>query len=259
MNRTQRPRNLLLSFLAGLGGASLALAGLAGARAIARDSDVIDVLNVRRINVVNGDGTYALVLANSSRLPGVIRGGKESKRSRRGIPGILFYNNRGDEVGGLVYPYRDTENGVDAGVQLSMDQVPHAQTISLIHWRNGDFVRSGLRVTDYPTDIGPEEVAKCEPCKAALADLRAAKDEEAQEAALRRYFEVLGEHRLMAERIYLGSEGEQARKAMLELKDSRSRPRLRFMVDEHDRPHIEVLDENGDVVQSLVETSSRTR
>ena len=32
---------------------------------------------------------------------------------------------------------------------------------------------------------------------------------------------------------------------MLELKDSRSRPRIRIVVDEDDNPRIEILDENG--------------
>jgi hypothetical protein len=213
----------------------------------------MDVLNVRRINVVNDDGTYAVVLANSSRLPGVIRGGAESG-SREGIPGILFYNNFGDEIGGLIHPYRETEqSGVDAGVSFSMDQADHGQAVNLIHWRNGDFVRSAVKVTDFPTDIGSQEVSRSKARLEALSALQAAEGEEAQEAAYRRYIEVLGENRFLAERIYLGSEGAQTRKAMLEIKDSRSRPRIRLIVDENDEPRIEVLDENGNVVQSLVD------
>jgi hypothetical protein len=38
---------------------------------------------------------------------------------------------------------------------------------------------------------------------------------------------------------------------MLEIKDSRSRPRIRLIVDEDDRPRVEILDEKGEVVSSM--------
>lgn len=103
--------------------ASMAAAGAAGALAvvfIGAAAPDHDTLTVRRLNVVNEDGSLALVIANAQSLPGVIRNDEESG-NRRGIPGILFYDNNGDEVGGLIYPHR--ENGaVDAGVSLSFDQ-----------------------------------------------------------------------------------------------------------------------------------------
>ena len=91
-------------------------------------------------------------MANSRNLPGGIRDGKQSGQ-RTGIPGIIFYNNFGDEIGGLIYPARTLESGYDGGVQLSMDQIKQTgQAVALRHWRSGDYVRSMLEITDYSTE-----------------------------------------------------------------------------------------------------------
>jgi hypothetical protein len=65
------------------------------------------------------------------------------------------------------------------------------------------------------------------------------------------YLPLLGEKGYLAHRIFLGSEGAEKRRAMLELKDSRSRPRIRLIVDEDDTPRIDILDEKGKVISGL--------
>lgn len=214
-----------------------------------------DAIDVKRINVVEDDGSYALVLANSQNLPGVIRNGEErSPDQRKNVGGILYYNAKGDEVGGLITNRSGRENRVDGGVQLSMDQLnDQGQTIALMHWINGDFVRSALRVWDLPTDKPYSTMNENARAKEARDRLAAAESEEEAIRLNREYQRVLGEEGLWAERIYLGSEGEGARQAMLEIKDSQSQPRIRLIVDEQDRPRIEMLDENGAVVRSWSE------
>ncbi|HSM09124.1 MAG TPA: hypothetical protein VLA33_08925 [Gemmatimonadota bacterium] len=237
----------LIVLSAGVGGA---FAGgiVTGTGTLAAQDAEPRELTVERLNVVNEDGSYALVLGNASSLPGVIRDGEE-QGSRDGIPGILFYDNHGDEVGGLIYPRRTLENGrTDAGVSFSMDQPPHdGQTINLLHWRNGDFVRSALRITDFPTDINNQEILQSSEYRDGLEAVREAEGEAAKEAAYREFLEMMGENRYRSERIYLGSEGAKTRSAKLEIRDSRSRPRIRLVVDENDDARIEILDENGEV------------
>lgn len=232
--------------------ASMAASGAVGALAvifIGAAAPDHDTLTVRRLNVVNEDGSLALVIANAQSLPGIIRNDAESG-NRRGIPGILFYDNNGDEVGGLIYPHRENGGNIDAGVSLSFDQTNSGQAINLIHWRNGDFVRSGLRVSDFATDRTPEQSNENPAVRAALRALQEAPEPE-QEALYYRYLEVLGEQGFQAERIYIGSEGARSRTATIELKDSRSRPRIRLSVDENDQPRIQVLNERGEVVREL--------
>src|SRR5688572_7965340 len=62
-------------------------------------------IDVERLNIVEPDGRLSLVLANKPRLPDVIVGGVEHDTGRKGTrgPGMLFFNHKGDECGGLTY------------------------------------------------------------------------------------------------------------------------------------------------------------
>src|SRR5204863_24601 len=59
-------------------------------------------ITVERINVVDANGTLRLVIANKDRMhPGVLNG-VTIDRSRP-VSGLIFFNDEGDEVGGLTY------------------------------------------------------------------------------------------------------------------------------------------------------------
>ena len=214
--------------------------------------EILEELSVKRLNIVEDNGQRALVLANSRSLPGSFLDGVEQP-ARRGVPGILFYNPLGDEIGGLIYPARTSEGGYDGGVQLSMDQIKQTgQAIALRHWRNGDYVRSVLEITDYATDRLASEADDDPDLAAVLERLDAAETAEEQDRIwFYEYLPLLGEKGYLAHRVFLGSEGAGQRRALLEIKDSRSRPRIRLMVDEDDRPTVQILDEAGEVVSAL--------
>ncbi len=64
------------------------------------------VLTVERLNIVDSTGHLSLVLSNGARLPGGTFAGKEYPQSfvgRGKSAGMIFYNEGGDEVGGLIY------------------------------------------------------------------------------------------------------------------------------------------------------------
>jgi hypothetical protein len=93
-----------------------------------------DEIDVQRINVREVDGTLRMVLANHSRLPGVIERGKEHAKVDRPYAGVLFYNDEGTENGGLVFGGRRNANGevVDSGASLSFDRYgSNAQIVQL--------------------------------------------------------------------------------------------------------------------------------
>jgi hypothetical protein len=245
------PKAVFLSIITLAGGF---LGGfLASVLVPARDSmkDVLDEITVKRINIVEDNGTYALVMANSQKLPGGVRDGKQSGM-RTGIPGMIFYNNLGDEIGGLIYPARNMEYGYDGGVQLSMDQIKQTgQAVALRHWRSGDYVRSMLEITDYSTEKFAGEANEDPEISAVLKRLQEAGEADQEAIFQEDYLPLLGEKGYFAHRIFLGSEGAEKRRAMLELKDSRSRPRIRLIVDENDNPRIDILDEKGKVISGL--------
>ena len=59
-----------------------------------------DEINVKRINVVNEDGTPFFVIANPERTPSPKLGGVEYERAVKG-GGAIIYNQDGDERGGI--------------------------------------------------------------------------------------------------------------------------------------------------------------
>lgn len=212
---------------------------------------VLDEINVKRVNVVEENGRLALVMANSQNLPGPVRDGKQGGM-RSGIPGLIFYNGLGDEIGGLIYPARSLESGYEGGVQLSMDQIKQTgQAVALRHWRSGDYVRSMLEITDYSTEKFAGDANEDPEIGAVLKRLQEASEADQERIFQKEYLPLLGEKGFLAHRVFLGSEGAARRRAVLELKDSRSRPRIRLVVDEDDKPRIDILDEEGRVISGL--------
>jgi len=214
-------------------------------------NEILDVINVKRINVVEDNGNFSLVIANSLNLPGSIRDGEQSGM-RIGVPGMIFYNNFGDEIGGLIYPARSMDAGYDGGVQFSMDQIKQTgQAIALRHWRSDDFVRSVLEITDYSTEKFAGEANDDPEIQDVIKKMQEVDEEDQEKIFREEYLPLMGEKGYLAHRVFLGSEGSQKRRTMLELKDSRSRPRIRLIVDEDDKPRIEILGEKGEVISEL--------
>lgn len=80
-------------------------------------------IDVERINIVNPDGKPAIVLANSRNLPDPIQDGKTIKSDRGQMPGLIFFNSLGDEVGGLIFDGKlDDKGRPKAGMHFSMDR-----------------------------------------------------------------------------------------------------------------------------------------
>src|SRR5262245_44725218 len=85
-------------------------------------------ITVERINVVDANGTLRLVISNKDRMhPGVI-GGKTLQRPRP-YAGFLFFNDQGDEAGGLTFRGREEGGRRVADSGLMFDQLGQDQTI----------------------------------------------------------------------------------------------------------------------------------
>lgn len=211
-------------------------------------------ISFRRVNVVDEDGNLAFVLAAPPRLPGIIWDRKEyGQGGRKDMPGMIFYNNLGDEVGGLVSMVTKREDGrFDGGVAISLDQAGHdGQAMQLINWTEGDYARTGIRMNQFPTHLKPSEVTDSEPYKSAQKKIREAKTDEEREKAWAEYSEMLGREGFHAQRLFLGTEGARKQRAALDLKDSMSRTRLSLVVGEDNEPRIEFYDEVGKLVKTI--------
>lgn len=193
-------------------------------------------IDVERINVVEPNGGLAVVISNRTRIPGVIVAGREAPRElsagREGAAGLLFFNARGDEVGGLTYMGEETTDGHRAYGHLSFDQYRQQDVVTLQYLDDGQRRRAGLNVWDRPTDLTLEE----------LIDAVVARREGR---------ETTGARDVGAHRVFLGSDD---RVAALRLMDASGRPRMRLTVDAAGTPRLEFLDSRGVVTDSLPHT-----
>jgi hypothetical protein len=111
-----------------------------------------DEINVQRINIVEPDGTPRLVISNHARLPGVLVQGQE-KRLERPQAGLLFLNDEGSEIGGLIFGGRKNEKGEirDSGGSLSFDRYGANQIVQLLGVDDQEDKIVGLAVSDSPS------------------------------------------------------------------------------------------------------------
>jgi hypothetical protein len=111
-----------------------------------------DEINVQRINIVEPDGTPRLVISNHARLPGVLVQGQE-KRLERPQAGLLFLNDEGSEIGGLIFGGRRNEKGEirDSGGSLSFDRYGANQIVQLLGVDDHEDKIVGLALSDSPS------------------------------------------------------------------------------------------------------------
>ncbi|HEX8290743.1 MAG TPA: hypothetical protein VF570_03240 [Pyrinomonadaceae bacterium] len=201
-------------------------------------------VDVERINVVEKDGRLKLVISNKERQTPVVVDGQTIGKGGERSPGLVFFNEKGDEVGGLMF-----RGNAGEGQQLSftLDKFRGDQTVALQHREGagGDYF-AGLSLNDVnlPTT---EFVARMEAVKRLP-------DEAAREAALRGMRER-GD--FIVNRLTVGR--GRAREAVINLADAKGRPRLTISVAADGNPRIAFLDESGRVTHSLPEAPAAPR
>ena len=244
----------LIGLRAGLVGLALIWLATTG-WLLVRGRAVPSVLTVERLEIVEPNGNLAFVLANSQRPTAatingqVIMGGQEEER--RGLPSIIFFDGKGDEVGGMLFGVRETPDGYNAVRHLSFDGYEQDQTLVLSHSQDPDGSTSGLTVSDRPLghsildaqiQLGLEPGATRDELTAAIQAL----PEEGRDARLRELFGV--------SRLFLGSDRDG--RASLVLRDGQGRPRIIIESPRQGEPSIRLLNEQGATVLRLPESES---
>jgi hypothetical protein len=113
---------------------------------------IADEITVQRINIVEPDGTPRLVISNHARLPGVLVHGKE-KPLDRPQAGLIFLNDEGSEIGGLIFGGRKDKDGKvrDSGGSLSFDRYEANQVVQLLGVDDAEDSLAGLAISDSPS------------------------------------------------------------------------------------------------------------
>jgi len=195
-------------------------------------------ITVERINVVDANGTLRLVIANKDRMHPGVMDGKVMDRPRP-VAGLLFFNDEGDEVGGLTITGQVRDGVRRANAGLMFDQLKQDQTIGLTYSEGNGQRTAGLQVWDRSD----------RPLSELIEQLNAANriaDSTEREAAIRKVREAAPAG---PRRVFVGKTADRA--ASVSLADANGKPRLTLTVDATGSPRIEFLDENGKIVDRM--------
>src|SRR6185437_9965471 len=200
------------------------------------NTEKMDELTVKRINVVGEDGSLRMVISNETRQhPGRIAGKDLAKRKRPA--GIIFFNNDGNECGGLIFEVHDTGKVINSGMSFTMDNYNNDQVVQIVNseeYADGKGnVRRGLVINEFPEGSSlPAFMDKYEAIKKIKdSTLRKRKMDDLM------FFE--GSRR----RLFIGRTLNN--QSGLFLYDSAGKPRMEIYVDNTGSPQIKVLDAKG--------------
>jgi hypothetical protein len=197
-----------------------------------------DEITVQRMNVVDANGTLRLVISNKDRMHPGQMDGKVIDRPRP-VAGLLFFNEEGDEVGGLTFTGREVNGARQANAGLMFDQFKQDQTIGFSYTEGGGRRSAGFQVWDRSDTRLSELIEKLN--AANKIEDRAERD---KAIAAVRAAAPPGPRRL-----FVGKNGDRA--ATISLADADGKPRLTMTVDPAGNPRIEFLDASGKVVSRI--------
>jgi hypothetical protein len=194
-------------------------------------------ITAERINIVEPDGRLRMVISDQkNQHPGMVDGKTLPDRERPA--GMIFFNDSGDEDGGIVY------DGDSKGASMiySFDQYKNDQIMQLQYSQDNDrkiaFRSYGLKLWDRPDSFTLAQMI-------GYADsLQKLKDSNALKAGIDT---LRASGKLGYERFFAGK--DQGGEVGLFLRDSKGVPRLKLYIDTNDQPVIEKLDKSGRVLQ----------
>jgi hypothetical protein len=196
-------------------------------------------ITVERVNVVDRNGTLRMVISGKDRMhPGVMDGVTIDRP--RPVAGMLFFNDEGDEVGGLTYTGTVAGGRGRANAGIMFDQLKQDQTIGMSYSESNGQRAAGFQVWDRSDTVRLSElITKLN----AANKLPAGSEREAAIAAVRSTAPP------GPRRVFVGK--TQDKSATVVLSDAEGKARLTLTVDAAGNPRIEFLDEAGKVVARI--------
>jgi len=203
-------------------------------------SEKFDEITVERINIVEPDGKLKMVISNSERQhPGMFDGEILMERNRP--PGIIFFNEEQDEVGGLIYRGNKDDG---AGMVLSFDQYKNDQVMQMQYQRNRNGKQKyGVNIWDRPE-------------KFTLPKLISAMDSLKKEGiSNKQMMEILQEmndgNPLSAQRLFTGKNYNE--QVGVFIKDEFGNDRINIFIDKNNEPKFQILDKDGNIIKEFTE------
>ncbi len=202
-----------------------------------------DVIDVERINVVEKDGKLKMVIANKARQhPGIVDGKYFKEREGQRAAGMIFFSERGDEIGGLIF---DGNNGEGQYGSLTFDKFRGDQTIQFIHSENkeGNYF-AGLRMNDENMAL-TDRINK-------IQEIEKLPNKDEQLAAKQK---MRDNGEFLVNRLFIGKAWNK--RSMIQLNDANGKLRIEMSVEPDGNPKLNFFDENQKVIYSLPEDAKK--
>ena len=195
-------------------------------------------ITARQLRIVDANGTLRVLVTGKPLPNGVMDGKTFAHREGPPVAGLLFFNDVGDEQGGLVFTGHPVPGGHEQGGGLTFDAWKQDQAIQIIHDESDGQIETGVNGHDRPSMPMPDvERLDSDYAHATTA---------AQKAKILQESEVVKASN--SSRFWLGIRNGQA---SLDLKDAHGRSRLRLSVDADGTTHIARISTTGKVLREL--------
>ncbi|HMW26946.1 MAG TPA: hypothetical protein PLN49_13205 [Ferruginibacter sp.] len=204
----------------------------------------IEEINAERINIIGENGKPVLVISNRRLMPGPTINGKAYSRDvvdgREYMSGMLFFNELGDEVGGIQYAgIRKDSSGYAAVGHLSFDQWQQNQVMALDYNDKNGNRYAGLRIWDRPVNASFDYMLDI------LNGLKEAGGNKRLKDSLLQVWNAAKERgENGVERLFIGSKNEVAQ---ILLKDRKGNVRAKLYVADSGEARLEFLNQRGEI------------
>lgn len=197
-----------------------------------------DEIITKKITIIGENNIPRMVLSNENRQHSGRMNGKDWPKRER-PSGIIFFNNQGDECGGLVYQAKEKDGKLTSGMSFTMDNYKDDQVVQILndeYYNNGKaYIQRGININQYPSGTNLEERNK------KMDEINKIKDEKERNSKLDELWRKEGS----VNRLFLGR--TKGNSSGLFLSGPDGKPKMMIYVDENGNPKIQTFNDKGEI------------
>jgi hypothetical protein len=197
-----------------------------------------DEIEVKKITVLGEDNLPRIVLSNESRQHSGRFNGKDMEKRER-PSGIIFFNNQGDECGGLVHQSKIKDGKTTSGMSFTMDNYNDDQVVQILndeYYADGKaYIQRGININQYPIGSNMEERNK------KIEEIKKITDKTERNLKLKEVMEKEGS----VNRLFIGR--TKGNSSGLFLSGPDGKPKMMIYVDEKGNPKIQTFNDKGEI------------
>ncbi len=198
----------------------------------------MEELMVKKITIVGEDNSPRMVLSNEDRQHSGRMNGKDWEKRQRPA-GIIFFNNEGDECGGLVYQVKEKDGKIISGMSFTMDNYKDDQVLQILndeYYANGKaYIERGISINQYPLGTNIDVRNK------KLDSLKTIKDDKERKQKINELMKQEG----AVNRLFIGK--TKGNSSGLFLSGPDGQPKMMIYVDEKGNPKIQTFNDKGEI------------